>query len=70
MEENGPWYERIQEALDVPLISLGETSITLWTVTYLLVLLLLVIWGSGLIRRLLVRGLERGGRSKPGWPSR
>lgn len=66
MEENGPWYERIKEALDVPLISLGETSITLWTVVYLLVLLLLVIWGSGLIRRVLVRTLERGGRVEVG----
>lgn len=66
MEETGPWYKRIQEALDVPLISLGETSITLWTVTYLLVLLLLVVWGSGLIRRLLVRALERGGKIETG----
>lgn len=66
MEENGPWYQQIKEALDVPLISLGETSITLWTVVYLLVLLLLVIWGSGLIRRVLVRTLERGGKVEVG----
>jgi small-conductance mechanosensitive channel len=66
MEENGPWYERLKEALEVPLISLGDTTITLWTVTYLLVLLLLVIWGSGLIRRLLVRTLEHGGRIETG----
>lgn len=66
MEENRPWYERLQEALEVPLVSLGETTITLWTVLYLLVLLLLVIWGSGLIRRLLVRTLERGGKIETG----
>lgn len=66
MDENGPWYERIQEALDVPLVSLGETTITLWTVSYLLVLLLLLVWGSGLIRRLLVRALQRGGRVEVG----
>ncbi|HUG27266.1 MAG TPA: mechanosensitive ion channel domain-containing protein [Gemmatimonadales bacterium] len=66
MEETGPWYERIQKALEVPLVSLGETTITLWTVLYLLVLLLLVIWGSGLIRRLLVRTLERGGKIETG----
>lgn len=66
MEENGPWYERIKEALDVPLVTLGETSVTLWTVLYLLVLFLALVWGSGIIRRLLVRTLERGGKIEAG----
>lgn len=66
MEETRPWYQGIQEALDVPLISLGETTITLWSVLYLLILVLLVIWGTGLVRRVLVGALRRGGRVEPG----
>jgi small-conductance mechanosensitive channel len=66
MEETRPWYQGIQEALDVPLISFGETTITLWTVLYLLVLVLVVVWGTGLVRRVLVGALRRGGRVEAG----
>jgi small-conductance mechanosensitive channel len=66
MEEIRPWYQGIQEALDVPLLSLGETTITLWSVLYLLILVLLVIWGTGLVRRVLVGALRRGGRVETG----
>ena len=66
MDENEPWYQGLKEFLDIPLIALGETTITLWNVVYLLGFLLLVIWGSGLLRRLLVRALERGGKVEAG----
>jgi small-conductance mechanosensitive channel len=66
MDDTRPWYQGIQDALDIPLIAIGGTAITVWSVLYLLVLVLLLIWGSGLIRRLLVRALERGGRVEAG----
>ncbi len=66
MQEPRPWFQDIQDALDVPLISLGETTITLWSVLYLLVLVLLVVWGSGLVRRVLGGALRRGGRVEAG----
>lgn len=62
MNDAQPWYRRLQEALEIPLITVGGTSITLWSVLYFLALLLLVVWGTGVIRRLLVRALQRGGR--------
>lgn len=66
MQENGSWYQQLKETLDVPLVTLGETPVTLWTVLYLLVLFLALVWGSGLLRRLLVRTLERGGKIEVG----
>lgn len=66
MNDTGPWYQGIQEFLEIPLIAFGETTITLWNVLYLLTLLLIVVWGSGIIRRLLVRALEKGGKVEVG----
>lgn len=59
MQETIPWYAPVREALNIPLVTLGQTTITLWSVTYMLVLLLLLIWGSGLLRRLMIRTLQR-----------
>ncbi|MEX2182647.1 MAG: mechanosensitive ion channel domain-containing protein [Gemmatimonadaceae bacterium] len=56
----------LREALDVTLLSIGQTTITLWNVLYLLVLALLLIWGSGLMRMLMVRALRRTGKVDAG----
>lgn len=66
MDEPTAWYQGIKDALDIPLIAVGETSITVWSVVYFLSLLLLVLWGSGLLRRILVRTLTRGKRVEAG----
>lgn len=66
MDDVRPWYQGLKEALDVPLLTFGETTITLWNVLYLFGLFLLVVWGSGVIRRLLVRALQRGGKVEIG----
>lgn len=66
MQDTGPWYQGIQDFLEIPLFALGDTTITLWNVLYLLVLLLIVIWGSGIIRGFLVRALEKGGKVEVG----
>lgn len=62
MEQLRQWFRAIQEALTVPVFRMGETVITLGNVLYLVVLVLLLTWLSGLIRRLVVRAMMRRGR--------
>ena len=59
MQDSIPWYADVRDALSIPLVSFGKTTITLWSVVYVLALLLLLIWGSGLLRRLMIRTLSR-----------
>lgn len=66
MDTIRPWYQDLQDALSFPLFTLGDTTVTLWSVLYLLVLVLLLLWGTGLVRGLLVRALGRGGRIELG----
>ncbi len=66
MNDPQPWYQEIKDALSIPLFEFGETVVTLWSVLYLLVLLALLLWGSGLVRRLLARALARRGRVEEG----
>lgn len=64
--------ERLKAIFNFPLLKLGETEITLWTVGYFLVLLLLLFYLTGkvkklLIDRLLIRtGLDIGARQAIG----
>jgi small-conductance mechanosensitive channel len=60
------WFDRLRAALDIPLFTLGEATVTLWSVLYLVVLLVLLGWGSGLVRRVLVRAMQRGGGMEAG----
>jgi small-conductance mechanosensitive channel len=46
--------ERFKAVLDFPLLRLGETQITLWTLIYFLILLLVLFYFAGKIRQLLV----------------
>jgi small-conductance mechanosensitive channel len=66
MDTIGPWFRDLQEALSVPLVTVGGTVITLWSVLYLIVLLLVLLWGTGMVRGLLVRTLRRGERMEQG----
>lgn len=59
MQDTIPWYGDVRESLSIPLVTFGKTTITLWSVAYVLVLLLLLVWGSGLLRRLMIRALRR-----------
>ncbi len=45
---------RIKSFLDYPLAKLGDTQITLWTLVYFVVLLLLLFYLAGMLRRWLV----------------
>jgi small-conductance mechanosensitive channel len=64
--------ERLKAIFNFPLLKLGETEITLWTVAYFLVLLLLLFYLTGkfkklLTDRLLIRaGLDIGARQAVG----
>lgn len=66
MNDPEPWYHGIQRVLTWPLLSIGGTTITLGSVLYLVLFLVLLAWGSGLIRRVAVKLLQRGGRVEIG----
>lgn len=51
MDETLSWFGRLKEQLAFPLLSIGGTEITLWNVLTLVVLLVLIGWGSGKLRR-------------------
>ncbi len=63
---------RIKSFLDYPLVKLGDTQITLWTLIYFVVLLLLLFYLAGRLRRWLVEKalvrtrLEAGARQAVG----
>jgi small-conductance mechanosensitive channel len=54
MEDLEQWFNGIGSFLEIPLIRLGETPITLRTLISFLVLLLLLFWFAGKLRSLLV----------------
>lgn len=56
------WSAGLRKVLDLPLLTLGGFTITLGGLLYALLFLVLLIWVSGLIRRVAVRLLQRGGR--------
>lgn len=66
MNDPESWYHGIQRVLTWPLLSIGGTTISLGSVLYLVLFLGLLAWGSGLIRRLAVKLLQRGGRVESG----
>ncbi len=54
MQQLQVWLEGIKAWLEVPLLHLGETRITLWTLLYFLSLLILLYWFAGRLRVWLV----------------
>lgn len=63
MERFSAWLADVRNALDFPLLTVGEFSVRLWSVLYLVVLVVLLVWVSGLLRRITVRALRRTGRA-------
>lgn len=45
------WLDRVRDSLNYPLFKLGDTQVTPWAILYLLVLLALLFYVSGLIKR-------------------
>ncbi len=56
MDELTGILQQLRAALQWPIIKSGETQITLWSMIYLLVLVLLLIWLAGRVQRWLVNG--------------
>ena len=54
MESLKIWLHRAKELLDIPIIKLGPSEITLWTILCFFVLLLALFFIAGKIRKLLV----------------
>jgi small-conductance mechanosensitive channel len=57
MEALQQWLERIKSLLETPLVTLGETHLTLWTMLYVVFFLVLLIYLSGKLKTWLVDGL-------------
>jgi small-conductance mechanosensitive channel len=62
MDESQPWLQGIQRVLDLPLLTLGGKDITVGSVLYLVIFIVVLVWGSGMIRRVIARLLQRGRR--------
>lgn len=63
MERISAWLTKARDALDFPLLTIGEFSVRLWSVLYLVVLGVLLVWFSGVLRRITVRALRRTGKA-------
>lgn len=48
------WLDQLREVFGFPLLKLGETTITLWSFVYFIVLVVLLFYAAGKIRQLLV----------------
>jgi len=53
------WLAPLRSALEIPLMSMGRTQVTVWTVISLLVLLVVLFWLAGHVKHVLVHGLLR-----------
>ncbi|MDQ3011792.1 MAG: mechanosensitive ion channel [Acidobacteriota bacterium] len=54
MESIQDWLKWAKSILDLPILKLGETQVTLWSLVYLILLLFLLFFLAGKFRRLLV----------------
>ncbi|MDP1570642.1 MAG: mechanosensitive ion channel [Vicinamibacterales bacterium] len=72
MESVMQWLGRARDLLDVPIISSGDTRITLWSIGYFVVLVILLFWVARLVERwfatgpLARTGLDIGARRAAG----
>jgi small-conductance mechanosensitive channel len=60
------FFGAIREFLSIPLFKLGDSRITLWSVLYMLVLIVLLLYLSGRIRKWLADKLLARSRLEPG----
>lgn len=56
------WLDTLRLWWFRPLLSFGKTEVTPWSLTVLVLSTAAVIWGSGVVRRLIVRALRRNNR--------
>jgi len=56
----------IREFLDIPIVKLGTTRLTVWTIIYLLVLVFILFFLTGKLRTWVAEKLLAGTRMKPG----
>lgn len=56
MESVVHWLGRARDLLDVPIISTGDTRITLWSIGYFVVLVILLFWVARLVERWFATG--------------
>ena len=62
MDVMGRWIGRARDLLDFPIISTPDTTVTLWSIAYFVVLVLLLFWVAGRVERWLAEGpLSRTG---------
>jgi small-conductance mechanosensitive channel len=47
-------FNEIKEFLDIPLISIGKTELTLWTIVYFVFLLFILLYSTGKLRKWMV----------------
>jgi small-conductance mechanosensitive channel len=48
------WLQQVRTLLDIPIFRMGQTHVTLWSLLYLLILFLLLVYVSGKIRSWIV----------------
>lgn len=66
MKELQAWFGRVRELLEVPLLTIGGSAITLWLVVYVLALIILLFWVASRVQVLLADNiLTRTGMSAP-----
>lgn len=51
METIGQWLEMVREFLDIPLVKLKGTEITLWTLLYLIIVIFLLFYLTGKLKK-------------------
>ncbi len=62
MEVLGQWLGRARDLLDIPIISTPDTRVTLWSIAYFVVLVILLFWVARLVERWFADGpLSRTG---------
>ena len=72
METMDGWLNRVRAMLEAPLIGAGESAISLWSILYLVVFLIVLFWAARrlqrwLAERVLVRtGMDAGARQAAG----
>ncbi|MBS1786262.1 MAG: mechanosensitive ion channel family protein [Acidobacteria bacterium] len=72
MSEVTAWFGQVRAWLEIPLLKLGNATITLWTLVYFLILLVLLFYVAGklrhwLVKRVLVKtSLDEGARQAIG----
>lgn len=72
METMGEWLDQVRAMLETPLIGAGDSAISLWSILYLVVFLIVLFWAARRLQRwlaervLLRTGMDAGARQAAG----